>query len=44
MLIGKIKERIITPTVSLLDAMKLMDEIMVKTLFVINEEHFEGIH
>ena len=43
MLIGKIKERIITPTVSLLDAMKLMDEIMVKTLFVINEEHFEGI-
>lgn len=43
MLIGKIKERIITPTVSLLEAMKLMDEIMVKTLFVINEEHFEGI-
>ena len=43
MLIGKIKERIITPTVTLLDAMKLMDEIMVKTLFVINEDHFEGI-
>lgn len=43
MLIGKIKERIITPTVSLLEAMKLMDEIMVKTLFVINEEYFEGI-
>lgn len=43
MLIGKIKERIITPTVTLLDAMKLMDEIMAKTLFVINEDHFEGI-
>lgn len=43
MLMGKIKERIILPTVSLLNAMKLMDEIMVKTLFVINEEHFEGI-
>ena len=43
MLIGKIKERIITPIVTLLDAMKLMDEIMVKTLFVIDEDHFEGI-
>lgn len=43
MLIEKIKERIILPTISLLNVMKLMDEIMVKTLFVINEEHFEGI-
>ncbi|MBO4923254.1 MAG: nucleotidyltransferase family protein [Bacteroidales bacterium] len=43
MLIGKIKERTITPSASMLDAMRLMDEIMVKALFVINEDRFEGI-
>jgi len=43
MQIEKIKERVIPPLFSLLDAMKRMDELMVKTLFVINEEHFEGI-
>lgn len=42
-MIEKIKERIINPSVSLLEAMKLMDDIMVKTLFVLQEEHFEGI-
>lgn len=39
----KIKDRIIDPSVSLLDAMKQMDEFMFKTLFVLNKEHFEGI-
>lgn len=42
-MVDKIKNRVISPTVSLLDAMKLMDEIMVKTLFVLEREHFEGI-
>ena len=42
-MIEKIKQRVISPSVSLLDAMKLMDGIMVKTLFVLREEHFEGI-
>ena len=40
---GKIKDRIISPFSSLLDAMKLMDEEKVKMLFVFAEEHFEGI-
>ena len=39
----KIKDRIITPSVSLLDAMKRMDDIKVKMLFVFDGEHFEGI-
>lgn len=39
----KIKDRIISPTSSLLDAMKLMDKDMVKMLFVFTNEHFEGI-
>ncbi len=38
-----IKNRIVPPSTSLLEAMKLMDEIMVKTLFVLKGEHFEGI-
>lgn len=38
-----IKNRIITPNTSLLEAMKVMDDIMVKTLFVLQEGHFEGI-
>ena len=42
-MIDRIKARIIKPDVSLIDAMKLMDGIMVKTLFVLNGEHFEGI-
>ena len=42
-MIEKIKSRIVSPSTSLLDAMKRMDEIMVKTLFVLSEEHFEGI-
>lgn len=39
----KIRDITITPNTSLLETMKLMDEIMVKTLFVNNGEHFEGI-
>jgi len=42
-MIEKIKQRIISPSTSLLDAMKRMDEIKAKTLFVLSEEHFEGI-
>lgn len=42
-MIDRIKTRIIAPSTSLLDSMKLMDEIMVKTLFVLNKEKFEGI-
>jgi dTDP-glucose pyrophosphorylase len=42
-MIKNIENRIISPTVSLLDAMKLMDDIMVKILFVIKDGHFEGI-
>ena len=42
-MIYKIQNRVIDSSVSLLNAMKLMDEIMVKTLFVLKEEHFEGI-
>jgi len=42
-MIERIKTRIIAPSTSLLDAMKLMDEIMGKTLFVLNKEHFDGI-
>ena len=38
-----IKNRSIGLNTSLLDSMKLMDIIMVKTLFVFDEEHFEGI-
>lgn len=38
-----IDKRIISPFTSLLDTMKLMDEIMVKTLFVLDKGHFEGI-
>ena len=42
-MIEKIKSRIISPSASLLDAMKQMDEVKVKTLFVLKGEHFEGI-
>ncbi len=39
----KIKDRIISPSVSLLDAMKQMDEVKVKILLVFSGEHFEGL-
>lgn len=42
-MLERIQNRTIAPSVSLLDAMKLMDEIMVKTLFVLQGSHFEGI-
>ncbi len=42
-MIDRIKARTIAPSDSLLDAMKLMDEIKVKTLFVLQDQHFEGI-
>ena len=39
----KIKNYIIHPCISLLDAMKVMDVQKVKTLFVFDDEHFEGL-
>lgn len=42
-MIEKIKSRIISLSATLLDAMKQMDEVKVKTLFVLKGEHFEGI-
>ena len=42
-MLDKIKTRVITPSFSLLDAMKRMDEIKVKTLFVLDEKLFKGI-
>ncbi|MBO6169049.1 MAG: nucleotidyltransferase family protein [Bacteroidales bacterium] len=39
----KIKDRIISPSASLLDAMKQMDEVKVKILLVFSGEHFEGL-
>lgn len=42
-MIDKIKDRIIGPFVSLLEAMKRMDDIKVKMLFVFDGEQFDGI-
>ena len=42
-MVEKIKDRVIDPFMSLLEAMKRMDEIKVKMLFVFDGEHFEGI-
>lgn len=42
-MIERIKNRIISPKSSLLEAMKQMDEAMVKILLVFDEEHFEGL-
>lgn len=42
-MLEKIQDRLVSPSSSLLNAMKLMDDIKVKTLFVFCEEHFEGI-
>ena len=41
--ISKIQERIISPSASLLDAMKQMDQVKVKILLVFSDEHFEGL-
>lgn len=43
MMLEKVKKRIITPSLSLLDAIRRMDDIKVKMLFVFDGEHFEGI-
>lgn len=42
-MLQKIKDRVITPSTSLLDAMKQMDEVKVKILLVFECEHFEGL-
>ena len=42
-MIDKIKDRVIASSVSLLEAMKRMDEIRVKMLFVFSNDCFEGI-
>ena len=42
-MITKIQDRVISLSASLLDAMKLMDKIKVKMLFVYNGEKFEGL-
>lgn len=41
--LDRIKNRVIGPNVTILDAMKQMDEAKVKILLVFNEEHFEGL-
>ena len=42
-MLERIKERIIAPSALLLDAMKQMDRIKMKMLFVFKEKHFVGI-
>jgi len=42
-MIDIIKKRTVSPSVSLLDAMKLMDSLGVKLLFVFQDEHFMGL-
>lgn len=42
-MLERIKERIIAPSALLLDAMKQMDKIKMKMLFVFKEKHFVGI-
>ena len=42
-MLNNIQSRIVSLTASLLDAMKQMDDVKVKTLFVMKEDHFEGI-
>ena len=39
----RINNRVISPSASLLDAMKQMDEVKVKILLVFSGEHFEGL-
>ena len=43
MINDKIRDRVITDTCSLLDAMKKMDTQKVKSLFVFNGDHFDGL-
>lgn len=43
LIFNKIEKRTINLNASLLEAMKIMDEIKAKTLFVFNKEHFEGL-
>lgn len=43
MIADKINSIIISPSISLVEAMKLMDDEEVKMLFVFDGEHFEGI-
>ena len=43
MQLDRIQKRIINPSYSLLDAMKKMDEIKMKILFVFSDSNFEGI-
>lgn len=43
MLVDKIKSRVVSPSSSLLEAMKKMDELGLKTLFVYNSDHFQGL-
>ena len=43
MVLEKIKNRIIAPDITILSAMKKMDEIKMKILFVYDGERFEGI-
>lgn len=43
MITDKINSIIISPSISLVEAMKLMDDEEVKMLFVFDGEHFEGI-
>lgn len=42
-MLQKIKDRVIAPSASLLDAMKQMDEVKVKILLVFDCEHFRGL-
>lgn len=42
-MLSKISDRIISPSVSLLQAMKVMDETKVKMLFIFEKDHFKGI-
>lgn len=42
-MLERIKSRIVSPSASLLDAMKQMDEVKVKILLVFDNEHFEGL-
>ncbi len=42
-MIKKIKDRVISPSISLLNTMKQMDILKVKLLFVFSGNHFEGI-
>ena len=42
-MIENIRQRVILPSASLLEAMKQMDEVMVKILLVFSGEHFEGL-